>query len=143
MAAAQSHVLRICIFLGTSPKVIILLAAWSPKRPLSATRLPDIPRHCEEPPGRANARPMTGSATKQSIFAAIKLDCFASLAMTAWPSLPGKHRLFQFGHAGIAARQHFAELVDQGGRRRVDELAAVMKADHPPCALGHGGGAER
>ena len=25
-------------------------------------------RHCEEPTGRANARPMTGSATKQSIF---------------------------------------------------------------------------
>src|SRR5260370_28521238 len=24
-------------------------------------------RHCEEPTGRANARPMTGSATKQSI----------------------------------------------------------------------------
>jgi len=25
-------------------------------------------RHCEEPTGRANARPMTGSATKQSLF---------------------------------------------------------------------------
>src|SRR5580692_240110 len=25
-------------------------------------------RHCEEPTGRANARPMTGSATKQSSF---------------------------------------------------------------------------
>ena len=24
-------------------------------------------RHCEEPTGRANARPMTGSATKQSM----------------------------------------------------------------------------
>src|SRR6266702_4924638 len=27
--------------------------------------------------------------------------------------LPGKHRLFQLGHAGIAACKHFAELVDQ------------------------------
>jgi hypothetical protein len=37
--------------------------------------------HCE-PTGRANARPMTGSA-KQSIFAAQrKMDCFATLAMT-------------------------------------------------------------
>src|SRR6185437_14630110 len=27
---------------------------------------PPSPRHCEEPTGRANARPMTGSATKQS-----------------------------------------------------------------------------
>src|SRR5260370_39989440 len=41
-------------------------------------------RHCEEPTGRANARPMTGSATKQSIVTvALAVDCFASLAMTA------------------------------------------------------------
>ena len=40
-----------------------------------------IPRHCE-PTGRANARPMTGSA-KQSIFLfAATMDCFAPLAMT-------------------------------------------------------------
>jgi hypothetical protein len=37
------------------------------------------PRHCEEPTGRANARPMTGSATKQSSFSFSKrgLLCFA------------------------------------------------------------------
>ena len=41
------------------------------------------PRHCEEPTGRANARPMTGSATKQSILpCAAPMDCFAPLAMT-------------------------------------------------------------
>jgi hypothetical protein len=40
-------------------------------------------RHCEEPTGRANARPMTGSATKQSI--RFEMDCFASLAMTNLP----------------------------------------------------------
>jgi hypothetical protein len=41
-------------------------------------------RHCEEPTGRANARPMTGSATKQSISRRKeRMDCFASLAMTA------------------------------------------------------------
>jgi hypothetical protein len=40
-------------------------------------------RHCEEPTGRANARPMTGSATKQSILSLCgEMDCFASLAMT-------------------------------------------------------------
>jgi hypothetical protein len=40
-------------------------------------------RHCEEPTGRANARPMTGSATKQSIFTfVLAIDCFAPLAMT-------------------------------------------------------------
>jgi hypothetical protein len=38
-------------------------------------------RHCE-PTGRANARPMTGSA-KQSIVPLCRaMDCFASLAMT-------------------------------------------------------------
>jgi hypothetical protein len=29
-------------------------------------------RHCEEPTGRANARPMTGSATKQSSFRSVE-----------------------------------------------------------------------
>ncbi len=43
-----------------------------------------LDRHCEEPTGRANARPMTGSATKQSILSLRgEMDCFASLAMTA------------------------------------------------------------
>jgi hypothetical protein len=40
-------------------------------------------RHCEEPTGRANARPMINSATKQSILSLRGgMDCFASLAMT-------------------------------------------------------------
>src|SRR5487761_2478584 len=52
-----------------------------------------FPRHClrqtrsvcaREPTGRANARPMTGSATKQSIPSLLgNMDCFASLATTA------------------------------------------------------------
>src|SRR5579859_6252518 len=34
-------------------------------------------RHCEEPTGRANARPMTGSVTKQSILSWCgEMDCF-------------------------------------------------------------------
>ena len=37
-------------------------------------------RHCE-PTGRANARPITGSA-KQSIEQKRSVDCFAALAMT-------------------------------------------------------------
>jgi hypothetical protein len=39
-------------------------------------------QHCEEPTGRANARPMTGSVTKQSSFAFSldSMDCFAEPA---------------------------------------------------------------
>jgi hypothetical protein len=42
------------------------------------------PRHCE-PTGRANARPMTGSAKQSIVRLVLKLDCFvaALLAMTA------------------------------------------------------------
>src|ERR1700676_4513267 len=50
--------------------------------------------------------------------------------------LPGKHRLLQVGHAGIAPRQHFAELVDQRRGRRVDEMTGVTKADDASRALG-------
>src|ERR1700754_493068 len=64
------------------------------------------------------------------------------MTITPFMSLPRKYRLFQFGHAGIAPRQHFAELIDQGRRRRVEELAAVMKADHAPRAFGDRGEAE-
>src|SRR6266478_8631535 len=55
---------------------------WPPRlRLCERYRIED--RHCEEPTGRANARPMTGSATKQSIVTvALAVDCFASLAMT-------------------------------------------------------------
>ena len=38
-------------------------------------------RHCE-PPGRANARPMTGSAKQSTLSLLGEMDCFASLAMT-------------------------------------------------------------
>src|SRR5258705_13782561 len=41
------------------------------------------PRHCEEPTGRAKARPMTGSATKQPIPSPRRDGLLASLAMTA------------------------------------------------------------
>ena len=41
--------------------------------------------------------------------------------------LPRKHRLLQIGDAGIAPRQHFAELVDQRRGRRVDEMTGVMR----------------
>jgi hypothetical protein len=37
--------------------------------------------HCE-PTGRANERPMTGSANQSILRTVSKLDCFASLAMT-------------------------------------------------------------
>jgi len=35
-------------------------------RGLAERESDENPRHCEKPTGRANARPMTGSATKQS-----------------------------------------------------------------------------
>src|SRR5258705_5061541 len=45
---------------------------------LSLRAVSDGSGHCEEPTGRANARPMTGSATKQSIVTvALAVDCFA------------------------------------------------------------------
>jgi NIPSNAP len=45
--------------------------------------LEDWFRYCEEPTGRANARPMSGSATKQSIFAFAAWIASPALAMTA------------------------------------------------------------
>ena len=37
-----------------------------------------VHHYCEEPAGRANARPMTGSATKQSNLSLRgEMDCFA------------------------------------------------------------------
>jgi hypothetical protein len=47
-------------------------------------RIKFLPRHCE-PTGRANARPMTGSAKQSIVRLVLKLDCFvaALLAMTA------------------------------------------------------------
>src|SRR6266700_3833320 len=76
-----------------------------------------------------------------------RMDCFVALLLAMTVSihslLPGKHRLFQLGHAGIAACQHFAELVDQRRRGRVDELAGVTKPDHAPRAFGNGGEVER
>src|SRR5712691_6960092 len=38
-------------------------------------------RHCE-PTGRANARPMTGSAKQSILPRKERMDCFAALAMT-------------------------------------------------------------
>src|SRR5258707_15050285 len=74
------------------------------------------------------------------------MDCFVALllAMTVLIHglLPGEYRLFQFGHAGIAPLQHFAELIDPGRGRRVDESAGVTKPDHAPRALGNGGKGE-
>jgi hypothetical protein len=37
----------------------------------------ELGRYCEEPTGRADARPMTGSATEHQSFCARLLDCFA------------------------------------------------------------------
>jgi hypothetical protein len=41
-------------------------------------------RHCE-PTGRANARPMTGSAKQSILSLRGEMDCFAALAMTTTP----------------------------------------------------------
>ena len=58
----------------------------SPSRPDSNFKQPrekrPLDRHCE-PTGRANARPMTGSAKQSIEQQGRKLDCFAALAMTA------------------------------------------------------------
>src|SRR5664279_3726009 len=62
---------------------------------------------------------------------------------TTLVSLPGKYRLFQIGNTGVAPGQHFAELVDQRGRRGVNDPAVMMEPDHTPRALGDGGEVER
>jgi hypothetical protein len=49
---------------------------------------------------------------------------------------PGKDGLFEISHAGIAAGEHFAELIDQRRRRRVNELPGVTKSDDASRALG-------
>jgi hypothetical protein len=82
-------------------------------------------RHCEEPTGRANARPMTGSATKQSILPLRgEMDCFASLAMTRNPDTPSPSRR--------DAPEALLESSAQGGRgeRRMPNAPAAS------CALG-------
>jgi hypothetical protein len=45
-------------------------------------------RHCE-PTGRANARPMTGSAKQSTLPFRRSMDCFAALAMTTPFVMPG------------------------------------------------------
>src|ERR1700687_1790889 len=61
-------------------QVLLTLLEEPPTRGSSLSFV-ELSRHCEEPTGRANARPMTGSATKQSSLL-LALDWFASLAMT-------------------------------------------------------------
>src|SRR5258706_5592506 len=49
----------------------------------------DANRHCE-PTGRANARPMTGSAKQSTARATVTMDCFVAslLAMTVFDPTP-------------------------------------------------------
>ena len=63
---------------GWIASLTLAMTGWKRREKVNVFR-----RHCEEPTGRANARPMTGSATKQSILSLRgAMDCFASLAMT-------------------------------------------------------------
>jgi hypothetical protein len=75
-------------------------------------------RHCE-PTGRANARPMTGSA-KQSISPRKeRMDCFAALAMT-WISRchPSRHR-------PPTGRPNGRPMTGSGGRSSIPESSAI------------------
>src|SRR5882724_2942645 len=54
-----------------------LLARRALGTPCSWNVVVGLFRHCEKPTGRANARPMTGSATKRSSFFRAALDCVA------------------------------------------------------------------
>jgi hypothetical protein len=47
-------------------KLGLIEASNSEWKDLYESIIDHLTRHCEEPTGRANARPMTGSATKQS-----------------------------------------------------------------------------
>jgi hypothetical protein len=50
-----------------------------------------VPRHCK-PTGRANARPMTGSAKQSILPRKERMDCFAALAMTVSGRWHGKEK---------------------------------------------------
>jgi hypothetical protein len=82
-------------------------------------------RHCEEPTGRANARPMINSATKQSILSLRGMDCFASLAMTE------EQPPFRFTSSSPGLSRPSTSL-RRCGTKNVD---ARHKAGHDECVL--------
>ena len=92
------------------------------------------PRHCEEPTGRANARPMAGSATKQSILSLRgAMDCFASLAITA-----SKRATPQSSSPGFTGRSSIPEasVIEPRSRGVLDTplargMTAVGGGEHP------------
>src|SRR5690242_5503786 len=51
--------------------------------------------------------------------------------------LPGKDRLLQIAHTGVASGEHLAELIDHRGCGSMDQPALIVKPDHPPRALGY------
>jgi hypothetical protein len=55
--------------------------AQAHRRKPTSIDVSEVDRHCE-PTGRANARPMTGSAKQSILSLRGDMDCFAALAMT-------------------------------------------------------------
>jgi hypothetical protein len=82
-------------------------------------KISEAPRHCEEPTGRANARLMTGYATKQSSFRCAAMDCFVE---------------FIIGRR-FAPTRWLAMTAAQSSKRLL--LVAALLADefHPGCAF--------
>src|SRR6266704_6361444 len=107
-------------------------------------------RHCE-PTGRANARPMAGSAKQSILSLRGKMDCFAALAMTAgamtmrpndWARRMGPGVRRDDGGVGIHACPHTPAALDlpdglpllgprkRRGRKRHPHRERALPWDH-------------
>jgi hypothetical protein len=98
------------------------------------------PRHCE-PPGRANARPMTGSSPRKG-----RMDCFAALAMTgerhtsAFPRhlSPGPCNSFRPKRRGRRERRVLAAPAVSRAKMHIEnahEHTGTVGASRRPCAM--------
>src|SRR5258708_34840676 len=87
-----------------------------------------------ETPSVRNSPTVIASEAKQSMVRQRKYGLLRRCApRNDGPALlPRKHRLFQLSHTCCAARQHFAELIDQRRGRRVDVECAEGNAGHAP-----------
>src|SRR6266404_5256604 len=94
------------------------------------------PRHCE-PPGRANARPMTGSAKQSVVLRKERMVCFVAtlLAMTAKTPTPSPLFLQIFLHlraqavAQVGARHAEGDVGAQEARLRAAIVPLAFEFD--------------
>ncbi len=76
-----------------------------------------VQRHCE-PTGRANARPMTGSAKQSILSLRGTMDCFAPLAMTVFVRGAVASQ-FRLRHSGMRRQAQTRNLEIPGSMLRI------------------------